>query len=60
MEDLYLLISERKLTQIYFPVNEKLLIWILDCFVHIPQVQIDCMTFKKKRKIMTCLLHING
>lgn len=32
----------------------------LDCFVHIPQVQIDCMTFKKKRKIMTCLLHING
>lgn len=59
---LYLLISERKLTQIYFHVNEKLVIWMLDKIVLyiFPKSKLIVCLFKKKGKIMTFLLHING
>lgn len=59
---LYLLISERKLTQIYFHVNEKLVIWMLDKIVLyiFPKSKLIVWLLKKKGKIMTFLLHING
>lgn len=48
---LYLLISERKLTQIYFQVNEKLVIWMLDKIV---------LYIFPKSKLIVCLLKKKG